>query len=364
VSGHNDVASVIASALPMVLPDPDPARPRAFVRPATVSNDRFDGYRVVMEPLVPRHGLAVQAERHTVHVAPGEQGDAKIAVLPGTELNIAGEGGGAYCVLPPGRPAWMSMPIVYGHRALSWQGRLLVRALHATGLDRLLDVAVAAPGEDLRHGQRDMPGPGEKHRGELRVVASPMPVDGTEQDEYTHLIPLQRYYARLSPDHPERQRIRQVLISGYHPVAAHIAGRFGGRGEPLDDLIQVATVGLINTVDRYEPGRGSHFWPSRCRPSPVSYGDTFVTIVGRPGCRADSKILTSASRASWISCLSNWAAHHDPARSPTGWQYQPQRSSRRYTPQKRTEAHRWTTCSTAGGPHRPMAQTSVSSMPS
>jgi RNA polymerase sigma factor (sigma-70 family) len=311
-----------------------------------------------MEPLVPRHGLAVQAERHTVHVAPGEQGDAKIAVLPGTELNIAGEGGGAYCVLPPGRPAWMSMPIVYGHRALSWQGRLLVRALHATGLDRLLDVAVAAPGGDTRHGQRDMPGPGEKHRGELRVVASPMPVDGTEQDEYTHLIPLQRYYARLSPDHPERQRIRQVLISGYHPVAAHIAGRFGGRGEPLDDLIQVATVGLINTVDRYEPGRGSHF---------LAFAVPTITGELRRYFRDHSWSTRVPRRLKDLNVSIKSVTDqlpHDPARSPTGWQYQPQRSSRRYTPQKRTEAHRWTTCSTAGGPHRPMAQTSVSSMPS
>jgi RNA polymerase sigma-B factor len=42
-------------------------------------------------------------------------------------------------------------------------------------------------------------------------------------------------------------------------VAAHIARRFAGRGEPLEDLIQVATVGLVNAVDRFEPARGSHF---------------------------------------------------------------------------------------------------------
>lgn len=41
--------------------------------------------------------------------------------------------------------------------------------------------------------------------------------------------------------------------------AEHIARRFAGRGEPLEDLIQIATVGLINAIDRFEPGRGSHF---------------------------------------------------------------------------------------------------------
>jgi RNA polymerase sigma-B factor len=82
---------------------------------------------------------------------------------------------------------------------------------------------------------------------------------GSEQGEYAHLIPLQRQYAQLAPDDPRRQRWRDELISGYLPIAEHIARRFAGRGEPLDDLIQVATVGLINAVDRFEPARGSNF---------------------------------------------------------------------------------------------------------
>jgi RNA polymerase sigma-B factor len=80
-----------------------------------------------------------------------------------------------------------------------------------------------------------------------------------EQDEYAHLIPLQRRYAELAPDDPERRWRRDQLINGYLPVAEHIARRFAGRGEPLEDLIQVATVGLINAVDRFEPARGSSF---------------------------------------------------------------------------------------------------------
>jgi RNA polymerase sigma-B factor len=42
-------------------------------------------------------------------------------------------------------------------------------------------------------------------------------------------------------------------------VAEHIARRFAGRGEPLEDLTQVATMGLINAIDRFEPARGSSF---------------------------------------------------------------------------------------------------------
>jgi RNA polymerase sigma-B factor len=70
---------------------------------------------------------------------------------------------------------------------------------------------------------------------------------------------LQHRYAELAPDDPNREQLREQLISGYLPVAEHIARRFISRGEPLEDLIQVATVGLINAVDRFEPARGSHF---------------------------------------------------------------------------------------------------------
>lgn len=42
-------------------------------------------------------------------------------------------------------------------------------------------------------------------------------------------------------------------------MAEHLARRLAGRGEPLGDLIHVATVGLINAVDRFEPDCGSHF---------------------------------------------------------------------------------------------------------
>lgn len=82
----------------------------------------------------------------------------------------------------------------------------------------------------------------------------------TEQQEYAHLVPLQRAYAQLGPEDSRRARLREQLIRGYLPVAEHIARRFAGRGEPVEDLIQVATVGLIHAVDRFEPERGSDFF--------------------------------------------------------------------------------------------------------
>lgn len=90
-------------------------------------------------------------------------------------------------------------------------------------------------------------------------VTAAAPALAAESDEYACLAPLHRRYALLAPDDLERQCLRGQLISGYLPVAENIARRFAGRGEPLNDLIQVATVGLINAVDRFEPTRGSHF---------------------------------------------------------------------------------------------------------
>ena len=78
--------------------------------------------------------------------------------------------------------------------------------------------------------------------------------------EYGHLAPLLTEYASLAPDDPRREAMRDVLVTGYLPVAQHIARRFAGRGEPLDDLVQVATVGLINAVDRFSPERGADFF--------------------------------------------------------------------------------------------------------
>jgi RNA polymerase sigma-B factor len=49
---------------------------------------------------------------------------------------------------------------------------------------------------------------------------------------------------------------RRRLIEEHLPLVGSIARRFAHRGEPLDDLVQVGTIGLINAVDRFDPGRG------------------------------------------------------------------------------------------------------------
>jgi RNA polymerase sigma-B factor len=53
--------------------------------------------------------------------------------------------------------------------------------------------------------------------------------------------------------------IRTALIEAHLGLVEYLARRFAGRGEPLDDLIQVATIGLVKAVDRFDPGREVEF---------------------------------------------------------------------------------------------------------
>ncbi|MEV4133937.1 RNA polymerase sigma factor SigF [Dactylosporangium sp. NPDC049742] len=61
------------------------------------------------------------------------------------------------------------------------------------------------------------------------------------------------------PAGADRDRVRARLIELYIPLAEYLARRFRNRGEQFDDLVQVANLGLIKSVDGYDPGRGAAF---------------------------------------------------------------------------------------------------------
>jgi RNA polymerase sigma-B factor len=65
--------------------------------------------------------------------------------------------------------------------------------------------------------------------------------------------------ADLPADSPDRPRVRDRVIELYVPLAEYLARRFRNRGEPIDDLVQVANLGLIKSVDGYDPARGAAF---------------------------------------------------------------------------------------------------------
>jgi RNA polymerase sigma-B factor len=76
---------------------------------------------------------------------------------------------------------------------------------------------------------------------------------------YEHLAPLFDQMAALDEGAAAREELRSKLVTGHLPLAEHIAARFANRGVPREDLVQVATLGLINAVDRFQPDRGTDF---------------------------------------------------------------------------------------------------------
>jgi RNA polymerase sigma-B factor len=65
--------------------------------------------------------------------------------------------------------------------------------------------------------------------------------------------------AGLPTGDPDRLRIRGELVELHLPLVEYLARRFRNRGEWLDDLTQVATIGLIKSIDRFDLERGVEF---------------------------------------------------------------------------------------------------------
>jgi RNA polymerase sigma-B factor len=89
----------------------------------------------------------------------------------------------------------------------------------------------------------------------VTAVADPRTAD-RQTDAATELI---LAFATAPLDEPGRAALRERAIEGWLPLAQHLARRYSGRGEPVDDLTQVAVVGLIKAVDRYQADRGVDF---------------------------------------------------------------------------------------------------------
>ena len=55
------------------------------------------------------------------------------------------------------------------------------------------------------------------------------------------------------------EEAREQLIVNHLNLVRFLAAKFNNRGEPLEDLVQVGTIGLIKAIDRFEPERGLEF---------------------------------------------------------------------------------------------------------
>jgi RNA polymerase sigma-B factor len=77
--------------------------------------------------------------------------------------------------------------------------------------------------------------------------------NGAARQNETALERFQRY--RRDRD----RSLRNALVLEHQWIAHYCARRFARRGEPLDDLVQVAQLGVLKAVERYDPARGVSF---------------------------------------------------------------------------------------------------------
>ncbi|MGW0801377.1 sigma-70 family RNA polymerase sigma factor, partial [Streptomyces sp. NPDC002692] len=81
------------------------------------------------------------------------------------------------------------------------------------------------------------------------------PAEGGETDVASLFDEL----AQLPEGSPRREEIRDRLVREHLELARNLARKFRNRDEAMDDLVQIATVGLIHAVDRYDPTQGTDF---------------------------------------------------------------------------------------------------------
>lgn len=64
-------------------------------------------------------------------------------------------------------------------------------------------------------------------------------------------------FVRWQRDHD--QRAREELVDRFLPLARNLARRYAGAREPFEDLLQVASLGLVKAIDRFDVDRGAAF---------------------------------------------------------------------------------------------------------
>lgn len=101
----------------------------------------------------------------------------------------------------------------------------------------------------------------DTHTGSELLAAPPAPASRRHRgsDSYDELEPLLAEVAALAAADPRRNMLRELAIRRCLPLAEHVARRYSGRGESLDDLVQVARVGVLYAIDRFDPDRGTNF---------------------------------------------------------------------------------------------------------
>ncbi len=94
------------------------------------------------------------------------------------------------------------------------------------------------------------------------VLAPPRPTRSTSthnDDSYDDVVDMFRILSMLPAESREYRRQRECIVRRCLPLADHVARHFARRGESLDDSTQVARLGLMNAINRFDPDKGPSF---------------------------------------------------------------------------------------------------------
>ncbi len=94
------------------------------------------------------------------------------------------------------------------------------------------------------------------------ATAPPRPArsDGPQsEDSYDDVVDMFLALRQMPAESHEYGRQRERIVARCLPLADHVARHFGGRGENLEDLTQVARLGLMNAISRFDPAKGPSF---------------------------------------------------------------------------------------------------------
>lgn len=127
-----------------------------------------------------------------------------------------------------------------------------------TEQDKPLDPPAGVPGTrgpEPDSGKDGAPAPAAEADADTKAELA----DSGQVGGYDDVAGLFTQLAAAELDSARHTALRNELIGRCIPLADHIARKFSGRGEPFDDLTQVARVGLVHAVDRFDVSRGSNF---------------------------------------------------------------------------------------------------------
>ncbi|MEV4915484.1 RNA polymerase sigma factor SigF [Streptomyces tirandamycinicus] len=149
------------------------------------------------------------------------------------------------------------------------------------GSSKVLTLTQSAPSTDALPAPEPMPAPMPVDVS--MDMPAPMPVDvsmdlpaeAAEATEATGALDTRTLsrslflrLAALDEDSPERTYVRDTLIELNLPLVRYAAARFRSRNEPMEDIVQVGTIGLIKAIDRFDCERGVEF-PTFAMPTVV-----------------------------------------------------------------------------------------------